>query len=93
MEQEIKQDKILICNDCGQEFTFEVGEQEWFAAKKFETPKRCKACRDKRKKQKREQQSQSEHFVSGPPKTSWKSERKNRNDREGVYDGEKIQRY
>jgi len=94
MEQEVKQDKILICTEhsCGKEFVFEIGEQEWYASRKpvaFDPPKRCKACRDRRKKQKLER-PQSEHFTGKPPKNSWKDNRKGR---EGVYDGEKIQRY
>jgi len=44
------EDKTLICEDCGQEFIFTVGEQEFYKEKGFENePKRCKACRDKKK--------------------------------------------
>ena len=44
------EDKTLICQDCGQEFLFTVGEQEFYKEKGFNNePKRCKACRDKRK--------------------------------------------
>ena len=44
------EDKTLICQDCGQEFIFTVGEQEFYKEKGFENePKRCKACRDKKK--------------------------------------------
>ena len=40
-------DKTLVCKDCGQEFTFTAGEQEFYAEKGFENePQRCKACRD-----------------------------------------------
>lgn len=43
-------DKTLICKDCGQEFVFTAGEQEFFAEKGFENePQRCKDCRAKRK--------------------------------------------
>lgn len=48
-------DKILICKDCGQEFLFSAGEQEFYAEKGFQNePLRCKACRIKRKTPKSE---------------------------------------
>ena len=41
------QDKVIVCKDCGQEFTFTAGEQEFYAEKGFTNePQRCKACRD-----------------------------------------------
>lgn len=44
------QDKTIKCVDCGQEFTFTAGEQEFYAEKGFTNePKRCKACRDAKK--------------------------------------------
>ena len=44
------QDKVLVCKDCGSEFVFTEGEQEFFAQKGFENvPVRCKECRDKKK--------------------------------------------
>lgn len=43
------QDKVLVCQDCGEEFVFTAGEQEFYAEKGFENePKRCKACRQNR---------------------------------------------
>ena len=43
-------DKTLVCKDCGQEFTFTAGEQEFYAEKGFTNePQRCKACRIARK--------------------------------------------
>ena len=42
-------DKTIKCQDCGKEFVFTEREQEFYIEKGFETPKRCKACRDKRK--------------------------------------------
>ena len=48
------QDKTLVCKDCGQEFTFTAGEQEFYAEKGFTNePQRCKACRDSRKQNSR----------------------------------------
>ena len=46
------QDKTLICKDCGSEFVFTAGGQEFYAEKGFQNePQRCKACRDARKSQ------------------------------------------
>lgn len=43
-------DKTLVCKECGQEFIFTAGEQEFYAEKGFvNEPQRCKACRDARK--------------------------------------------
>jgi hypothetical protein len=40
------QDKSLTCVDCGGEFIWTSGEQEFFAAKQFTNePKRCMACK------------------------------------------------
>ena len=44
------QDKTLVCKDCGAEFVFTAGEQEFYAEKGFQNePQRCKACRDAKK--------------------------------------------
>jgi DNA replicative helicase MCM subunit Mcm2 (Cdc46/Mcm family) len=43
-------DKTLVCKDCGAEFVFTAGEQEFYAEKGFQNePTRCKACRSARK--------------------------------------------
>ena len=40
------QDEKIICKDCGKEFIFTVGEQQFYAEKGFENkPVRCKECR------------------------------------------------
>ncbi|MDD5924117.1 MAG: zinc-ribbon domain containing protein [Clostridia bacterium] len=45
------EDKTLVCKDCGNEFVFTAGEQEFYAEKGFTNePLRCKECRDARKK-------------------------------------------
>lgn len=45
------QDKTLVCKECGNEFVFTAGEQEFYAEKGFENePNRCKTCRDARKR-------------------------------------------
>ena len=44
------EDKTLVCKECGKEFIFSAGEQEFFAEKGFvNEPQRCKPCRDARK--------------------------------------------
>lgn len=44
------EDKTLTCKECGKEFIFTAGEQEFYAEKGFENePQRCKACRSARK--------------------------------------------
>ncbi len=45
-------DKNITCKDCGNEFTFTVGEQEFYAEKGFQNePQRCKSCREEKKRQ------------------------------------------
>ncbi len=45
-------DETIVCKDCGNEFIFTVGEQEFYAEKGFENkPVRCAACRRARKQQ------------------------------------------
>ncbi|AFK87652.1 zinc-ribbon domain-containing protein [Thermoanaerobacterium saccharolyticum] len=44
------QDKTLVCKDCGAEFVWTAGEQEFYAQKGFQNaPVRCKSCRDAKK--------------------------------------------
>ncbi len=44
------EDKTLVCKECGNEFVFTAGEQEFYAEKGFTNePQRCKACRQARK--------------------------------------------
>lgn len=44
------EDKTLTCKECGNEFVFTAGEQEFYAQNGFTNePKRCKACRDAKK--------------------------------------------
>lgn len=45
--------KTLTCQDCGNQFEFTAEEQQFFADKGFEEPKRCKACRNAKKQAKR----------------------------------------
>jgi len=50
----VSEDKEITCKDCGGNFIFTVGEQEFFQQKGFSEPIRCKPCRDARKAQKSE---------------------------------------
>ncbi len=44
------EDKVLKCVDCGCDFTFTAGEQEFYQEKGFQNePTRCKECRIARK--------------------------------------------
>ena len=44
------EDKTVVCKECGSEFVFTAGEQEFYAERGFQNePQRCKACRDARK--------------------------------------------
>ena len=45
------EDQNLICEDCGKEFVFSAGEQEFYAQKGLQnTPKRCPECRKAKKR-------------------------------------------
>ncbi len=45
------EDKTLVCKDCGKEFIFSAGEQEFYHERGFENePVRCRDCRDKRRR-------------------------------------------
>ncbi len=44
------QDITLKCKDCGKEFVFTAGEQEFYAEKGFQNqPQRCRDCRNAKK--------------------------------------------
>jgi CxxC-x17-CxxC domain-containing protein len=44
------EDKTLVCKECGKEFVFTAGEQDFYEEKGFTNePQRCKACRDARR--------------------------------------------
>ncbi|MDU3523144.1 MAG: zinc-ribbon domain-containing protein [Clostridium saudiense] len=47
-------DKTITCRDCGSEFVFTVGEQEFYKEKGFDNePVRCVSCRRAKKEQNR----------------------------------------
>ena len=44
------EDRTMVCKDCGADFVFTAGEQEFYAEKGFQNePTRCKECRQARK--------------------------------------------
>lgn len=50
MSNEGYRDQVLVCRDCGSEFTFTTGEQEFFASKGLtNSPSRCPNCRAARR--------------------------------------------
>jgi len=47
--------QTIVCQDCGKDFVFTVGEQEFYKEKGFDNePKRCKECRDRKKNERRQ---------------------------------------
>jgi CxxC-x17-CxxC domain-containing protein len=43
-------DKLLTCRDCGREFVFTVGEQQFYHSKGLQhEPRRCPECRNARR--------------------------------------------
>lgn len=64
------EDKTLVCKDCGKEFVFTAGEQEFYAEKGFENePTRCKDCRIARKQAMRAPKEMFEIVCAGCGKT------------------------
>ena len=66
------QDRHLTCADCGAEFVFTAGEQEFHASKGFTSePRRCPGCRQARKASQgggAPRPGGSEGFSSRPPR-------------------------
>ena len=54
-------DIYLECKDCGKEFVFEAGEQEFYKQKGYADPVRCPECR-KLRKQKRDTFNDTSRF-------------------------------
>ncbi|GAH76163.1 unnamed protein product, partial [marine sediment metagenome] len=45
-------DKTLVCRDCGQEFIFTTGEQEFYLSRGLQNePGRCSECRATRRRE------------------------------------------
>ena len=50
-----QEDKTLVCRDCGQEFVFTIGEQEFYESHGLQNePSRCPECRSVRRRERRE---------------------------------------
>ena len=45
----VYQDTELVCSDCGNSFLFTGSDQEYYASKGFQSPKRCPNCREQRR--------------------------------------------
>ncbi|MGE5177316.1 MAG: zinc-ribbon domain containing protein [Hyphomicrobiales bacterium] len=46
------EDKVIKCRDCGEEFVFTIGEQNFYKDRGFQhEPTRCRRCRDEKKRQ------------------------------------------
>jgi len=46
------EDKTLVCRDCGREFVFTVGEQEFYVSHGLQNePSRCPECRASRRRE------------------------------------------
>jgi len=45
------EDKEISCVDCHETFMFTAGDQEFYEAKGFANPKRCRSCRQLKKDQ------------------------------------------
>lgn len=60
-------DRTITCQDCGSEFSFTAGEQEFYAQRGFtEAPKRCPACRSARKAARGAQDGYASGYGSAP---------------------------
>lgn len=57
MQASSYQDQSLVCRDCGNQFVWTAGEQEFYQQKGFSTPYRCPDCRAKRKEDRRAQRT------------------------------------
>ncbi len=77
------QDKPLTCVECGQEFVFTAGEQEFYDRKGFkEIPKRCRPCREARKARRGGGDSGQRTDGDGAPRDGYDGERGGRAPRE-----------
>ena len=56
-------DRTITCKDCGADFIFTVGEQEFYTSKGFENaPIRCPDCRKARKNARQSQNGYSQNY-------------------------------
>jgi len=56
-------DKTFNCLDCGRDFIFSAGEQEFYSKKGFQNePKRCPDCRANKKQEKKTTRSDRQFY-------------------------------
>ncbi|MBM3284122.1 zinc-binding protein [Candidatus Gottesmanbacteria bacterium] len=53
MQTSTTADQTLVCADCGKQFVWTGGEQDFYKQKGFNPPTRCPECRAKRKDERR----------------------------------------
>ena len=58
-------DRSLTCRDCGNEFVFTAGEQDFYTSRGFSDPQRCPSCRQARKQQRNDGDSFGGGYSSG----------------------------
>ena len=59
------EDKTLVCRDCGREFTFTTGEQEFYSSRGLQNePSRCSECRASRRREQRGSSGQPRQMYS-----------------------------
>lgn len=64
-------DRTLVCKDCGKEFVFTEGEQQFYAEKGFTNdPVRCKECRSSKKARFDGDDRKSKHESFNSPRIS-----------------------
>ncbi|MHB8621064.1 MAG: zinc-ribbon domain containing protein [Chloroflexota bacterium] len=57
-------DKTLVCRECGADFTFTTGEQEFYAEKGLlNEPQRCPTCRATRRRERASREPREMHQV------------------------------
>ena len=60
------QDRTLTCRDCGQEFTFTAGEQDFYQSRGLTNdPTRCPDCRQARRAQRGDSGGGGGRYASG----------------------------
>ena len=59
-------DKTIKCVECGNEFTFTEGEQNYYAERGYQEPKRCKDCRLKAKARREARQAKQAEEAAAP---------------------------
>lgn len=64
MQTSTTQDQSLVCRDCGNQFVWTGGEQDFYKQKGFSAPLRCPDCREKRKNERRSNRTMTKIICS-----------------------------